>query len=76
MINTWIILNLIPLWSLNELFFDLRLDLYQQGNYEYEPCDFFNPLYSGNSLTSAFANSEDPDEMQLNAAFQQGLHCL
>ena len=22
------------------------------------------------------ANSEDPDEMQLNAAFQQGLHCL
>ena len=22
------------------------------------------------------ANSEDPDEMQLNAAFHQGLHCL
>ena len=25
--------------------------------------------------TSTFANSEDPDEMQLNAAFHQGLHC-
>ena len=24
----------------------------------------FNPLYSGNSETSIFANSEDPDEMQ------------
>ena len=23
-----------------------------------------------------FANSEDPDEMQHNAAFYQGLHCL
>ena len=23
-----------------------------------------NPLYSGNPLTSTFANSEDPDEMQ------------
>ena len=22
------------------------------------------------------ANSEDPDEMQHNAAFRQGLHCL
>ena len=22
------------------------------------------------------ANSEDPDEMQYNAAFHQGLHCL
>ena len=27
-------------------------------------------------LTSTFANSEDPDEMQHNAAFHQGLHCL
>ena len=35
-----------------------------------------NPLYSGNPLTSTFANSEDPDEMQHNAAFHQGLHCL
>ena len=26
--------------------------------------------------TSTFANSEDPDEMQHNAAFHQGLHCL
>ena len=23
-----------------------------------------------------FANSEDPDKMQQNAAFHQGLHCL
>ena len=23
-----------------------------------------------------FANSEDPDDMTLNAAFHQGLHCL
>ena len=23
-----------------------------------------------------FANSEDPDEMQQNVAFHQGLHCL
>ena len=36
----------------------------------------FNHLYSGNLLTSTFANSEDPDEMQYNAAFHQGLHCL
>ena len=28
------------------------------------------------SLTSTFANSEDPDEMQHNAAFHQGLHCF
>ena len=25
---------------------------------------------------STFANSEDPDEMQHNAAFHQDLHCL
>ena len=25
---------------------------------------------------SIFANSEDPEEMQHNAAFNQGLHCL
>ena len=25
---------------------------------------------------STFANSADPDEMQHNAAFHQGLHCL
>ena len=30
----------------------------------------------GNLLTSTLANSEDPDEMQHNAAFHQGLHCL
>ena len=27
-------------------------------------------------MCSLFANSEDPDEMQHNAAFHQGLHCL
>ena len=35
-----------------------------------------NPLYSGNPETSTFANSEDSDEMQHNAAFHQGLLCL
>ena len=25
---------------------------------------------------STFANTEDPDEMQHNAAFHQGLHCF
>ena len=30
-----------------------------------------NPLCSGNPLISTFANSEDPDEMQHNAAFHQ-----
>ena len=35
-----------------------------------------NPLYSGNPLTSTFANSEDPDKMQHYAAFHQGLHFL
>ena len=27
-------------------------------------------------LNRYFGNSEDPDEMQLDAAFHQGLHCL
>ena len=30
-------------------------------------------ILSGNP---AFANNEDPDEMQHHAAFHQGLHCL
>ena len=30
-------------------------------------------LYLGNSQKSTFANSEDPNEMQHNAAFHQGL---
>ena len=30
-----------------------------------------NPLFTG-----TLANSEDPDEMQHNAAFHQDLHCL
>ena len=32
----------------------------------------FNPLYSGKPLNQYFY-SEDPDEMQHNAAFHQGL---
>ena len=38
--------------------------------------EYINPLYSGNPITSTFANSEDPDEMQHNAAFHHGLHSL
>ena len=34
--------------------------------------NFFNPSLSKSTL----ANSEDPDEMPHNAAFQQGLLCL
>ena len=40
------------------------------------PFGILNHLYLGNPLTSTFINSEDPDEMQYNAAFHQGLHCL
>ena len=36
----------------------------------------FNPLYLGNPQMINLANSEDPDEMQYDAAFPQGLHCL
>ena len=36
----------------------------------------FNPLYTGNPLAGTLANNEDPDEMQLNAAFHPCLHCL
>ena len=35
-----------------------------------------NHLYTGNPYWVTLANSEDPDEMQHNAAFHQGLHCL
>ena len=35
-----------------------------------------NPLYTGNPITAMFTNSEDPDEVQHNDAFHQGLHCL
>ena len=35
-----------------------------------------NPLYGGNPLMTTLENSEDPDKMQHNAAFHQGLHCL
>ena len=33
-------------------------------------------MYTGNLLRGTLANSKDPDEMQHNAAFHQGLHCL
>ena len=33
-------------------------------------------MYTGNPLTGTLAISEDPDEMQHNAAFHLGLHCL
>ena len=36
----------------------------------------FKPLYSGHPLLSTYTNSEDPDEMQHNAAFHQSLHCV
>ena len=32
-------------------------------------------MYSGNPKTSSFVNGEDPDEMQHNVAFHQGLLC-
>ena len=34
------------------------------------------PLYTGNPKTVTLANSEDPDEMQQNAAFHLDLHWL
>ena len=36
----------------------------------------FLPFVFGKPLNEYFCNSEDPDEMQHNAAFHQGLHCL
>ena len=36
----------------------------------------FNPLCTGNPKKGTLANTEDPDEMQHNAAFHQGLHGL
>ena len=36
----------------------------------------FKSLYTSDSLMHIFANGEDPDELQHNAAFYQGLHCL
>ena len=38
--------------------------------------DSLIPLYTGNPQTGTLANSDDPDEMQDNAAFHQGLHYL
>ena len=34
------------------------------------------PFVFGKPQNGYFCNSEDPDEMQHNAAFHQGLHCL
>ena len=39
-------------------------------------CWGINPLFLENPLMITFANSEDLDEMQHNAAFHRGLHCL
>ena len=39
-------------------------------------CKPLDPLYTGKSLMCTLTNSEDPDEMQHNAAFHQGLPCL
>ena len=36
----------------------------------------YQPFAFGKPLNSTFANSEDADEMQHNAAFHQGLHCF
>ena len=36
----------------------------------------FNHLYTSDSYMHTLGNNEDPDEMQHNAAFHQGLHCL
>ena len=37
---------------------------------------FKNCIILSEDLFITFANSEDPDEMQYNAAFHLGLHCL
>ena len=37
---------------------------------------FVNAFYIGNPITGTLANSDDSDEMQHNAEFHQGLHCL
>ena len=36
----------------------------------------FNPLYLEKTQMGTSASSEEPDEMQYDAAFPQGLHCL
>ena len=37
---------------------------------------FISPFHSGYLQTGDLADSEDPDEMPHDAAFQQGLHYL
>ena len=37
---------------------------------------FQNPLYTENPRKGTLENSKDPDEMENNAAFHPGLHCL
>ena len=35
-----------------------------------------NIVYTGTPSTGSLENNEDPDEMQHNAAFHLGMHCL
>ena len=58
-------------WLRNEI-----LNFWLRKRDNFFVCQQPNLLYSGNPLTSIFANSEDPDEMQHNAAFHQGLHSI
>ena len=50
------------------------IPLYPGTQWEIVPRHFY--MFLGNPQMSTFANSEDPDEMQHNAAFHQGLHCF
>ena len=50
-------------------------DIFVQALCSAETAECIPFVFGGNSNTSTFANSEDPDEMQHYAAFHQGLHC-
>ena len=50
-------------------------DLYKLCETISRPYTLFNLLYTSNSKMRTLTNSEDPDEMPHDAAFQQGLHC-
>ena len=50
------------------------LSLYDEPEYESWRSGLI--LCTGNPLTGTLSNSEDPDEIQHNAAFHQGLHRL
>ena len=49
--------------------FAIQQSLMESGTEADQVRQHINPLYLGNPLMSTFANSEDPDEMQHNAAF-------